>query len=157
MDEQIPHGHDKFLFKLILGVAGLIILLLIFQLGMFVGFRKANHSFQWGDNYHQVFGGPPGGFLRNFGGQDFVSGHGTTGTIAKIDSNDLIIKSDEGTEITVVVNGDTLIKNGSATIKISDLKVDEQVVIIGSPNPDGSINAEIIRVFNRPVPPPPLY
>lgn len=136
-------------FKCILAViAGLIILLLVFQLGVFVGLRKARFSYQWGDNYHRVFGGPRGGFMRDFQGRDFISGHGTAGTIAKIDGNTIVIKGRDGVEKSIVTTDKTTIKNGGADIKVSDLKVDESVVVIGSPNADGSINAEIVRVFD---------
>ncbi len=133
---------------LLAGVFGLIVLLLVFQLGVFVGFRKANFTFRWGDNYHKTFGGPRGGFLRDFSGRDFTNSHGTAGSVAKIDNQDLIIKGKDGVEKIVSVTDSTSIQKGRSTIKLSDIKVDDKVVVIGSPKEDGSIEAKIIRVFD---------
>ncbi len=145
-------------FKWLIGIIGsLIILLLVFQLGMFVGFRKAGFSYRWGDNYHRAFGGPKGGFLDDFQGRDFINGHGTAGTIAKIESSSLIIKDQGSVEKIINIANDTSIKQGMADKKLSDLKVDDRVVVIGSPKNDGSIDAKIVRVFdaNSPAPMPP--
>ena len=136
-------------FKWILkGLGALIVLLLVFQFGMFVGFRKARFSYGWGDNYHRNFGGPKGGFLRDFAGKDFINGHGTTGTVVKVDGNTIIVKGIDGTERTANISDQTAIRKGTETIKITDLKIDERIVIIGIPKDDGSIFAEIIRVFD---------
>ncbi|HTL39491.1 MAG TPA: hypothetical protein VL306_01640 [Methylomirabilota bacterium] len=139
---------DKRIKWALVGLGGLIILLLAFQFGMFVGFHKARFSYAWGDNYHRNFGGPQGGFLRDFSGKDFINGHGITGTVAKVETNTLVIKAQDGAEKTVNVTDQTTIRQGSQTIKISDLKPDERVVIIGTPKDDGTITAEIIRLFD---------
>jgi len=128
--------------------------LLIFQLGMYVGFRKANYSFGWGDNYHRTFGGPKDGFMRGFEGTDFVNGHGTAGTIASISDDGIIIKGGDGVEKMVTVSAKTSIIKGRSTIKASDLRVDDMVTVIGQPQNDGTVQAEIIRVFSTPAAPP---
>lgn len=136
-------------FKLILSaLGGLIILLLVFQLGMFVGFRKANFAFRWGDNYHRAFGGPQGGFLRNFEGRDFTSGHGVAGSIIKIDGSSIIVKGTDNIEKIIVVDSTTVISKGRQVIQLSDLKIDDRVVVIGSPKDDGSVAAKMLRVFD---------
>lgn len=159
---NLPNFFQSKAFKgALFGIGAFIILLLVFQLGVYVGFRKARFSFSWGDNYHQAFGGPRGGFLRDFEGKDFISGHGTAGTIAKIDGNNLIIKGQDGVEKIIAITENTSLVKGKTDIKLSDLKVDDRVVIIGSPKDDGSIEAKIIRIFDpgnmpSPFPPPPL-
>ena len=148
-------GQSKQFKWLLLGLGMLIILLLVFQLGMFVGFRKASFSYGWGDNYHRNFGGPRGGFLRDFVGKDFINSHGTTGTVAKVDGNTVIIKDQDGKEKSVIVSGNATVRKGAEAITVADLKVDERIVVIGTPEDDSSITAEIIRVFypNQPVVP----
>jgi hypothetical protein len=128
--------------------------LLIFQLGMYVGFLKANYSFSWGDNYHRTFGGPRGGFMRSFEGKDFMNGHGTAGTIASIDNSGIVVKGVDGMEKMVTISGKTSIMNGHMALKASDLQIDEMVTVIGQPQNDGTVQAEIIRVFGTPVVPP---
>ncbi len=138
-------------------LGGLILVLGIFQLGLFVGFHKAGYSYRWGENYHRAFGGPRGGFMndfkRDFDGRDFINGHGTTGTIIKIDESSLVIKGRDDMEKIVNVNNKTSIKNGRTNMVFTNLKVDDTVVIIGSPKDDGSIDAKIIRVFSPSTPP----
>lgn len=152
---NLPDFFQSKTFKAVLfGLGAFIILLLVFQLGVYVGFRKARFSFNWGDNYHRAFGGPRGGFLRDFEGKDFISGHGTTGSIAKIDGNNLIINGQDGAEKIIAVTENTSLKKGMADIKLSDLKVDDRVVIIGSPKDDGSIEARIVRIFESGNKPP---
>ncbi len=154
-------------FKIVLGcLGGLIIVLLIFKLGMVVGFKKANFSYRWGENYHQNFAGPRGGFfnraIRDFSDQDFIGAHGVFGQIIKIDpiknkiSNGvdgsiLVIKGQDNIEKVVLVKDNTVIDRFMETVKLSDLKVDDYIVVIGDPNESGQIEAKLIRI----VPPPP--
>lgn len=144
------------LFKgLILGISIfailLIFLLLIFKLGMLVGFRKAGFSYKWGENYHRNFAGPRGGFFGDSFGKDFIEAYGTFGQIIKIDGSTLIVKGRENVEKIVLVKENTTIKHLRETIKLSDLKVDDYIVVIGEPNDKGQIEAKFIRVM----PPPP--
>jgi hypothetical protein len=111
---------------------------------------KANFSYRWAEQYHKNFAGPRAGFFGDwrmppFG--DFIEGHGTFGEIIKIEGNNLVVKGRENIEKIVSVNEKTVIKSGFKDIKISDLKVGDMIVIIGSPNEQGQIEAKLIRVF----------
>jgi len=135
----------------LIGVGAFIAVLLIFGAGMAIGFKKADFSFRWGDNYHKNFGGPRGGFFKDFTGRDFIEAHGVFGQIIKIDGQMIIIKGQGNVERLVVVKDTTIINRGRETIKISDLKVDDSVVIVGQPNASGQIEAKLIRIM--PLPP----
>ncbi len=128
-----------------------IVLLLVFQAGMAVGFRKANFSFRWAENYHQNFAGPRGGFFgdfrRDFEGKDFIGSHGVFGSIIKIDNSTLVVKGTDNTEKIILLKDDTTINRLQEKIKAGDLKVDDNIVVIGSPNDSGQIEAKLIRVF----------
>ena len=141
--------QSKTFSRIIIGIIIAAVALLIFQLGMYVGFRKANFSFAWGDNYQNTFGGPRSGMMRNFVGNDFVNGHGTAGTIADIDGASLIIKDADGTEKMINVTNRTSIVSGHAKLLPADLRLDDAVTVIGQPGDDGTVSAEIIRVFAR--------
>jgi hypothetical protein len=132
---------------------GLVAALLIFQLGMYVGFRKANFSYGYGDNYHRTFGGPAGGFMRGFEGKDFVNGHGTSGTVASVSDDGIVIKGSDGMEKMIAISEKTSIIEGHAALKASDLHIDDIVTVIGRPRNDGTVSAEIIRVFGQHDPP----
>lgn len=133
-------------------IAGLIVFLLGFKAGLAIGFRKANFSFQWGDNYHKNFGGPKGGFLRNIEGKDFIESNGVFGQIIKTASSTLVIKDRGEVEKIVLINDSTSIRRGHDTLQFDALKTDDNVVIIGESNEAGQIEAKLIRVM----PPKPI-
>ena len=51
-------------------------------------------------------------------------------------------------EKAIIVSDKTKIINLRDVIKTSDLKIDDQVVIVGSPNDQGQIEAKLIRIFH---------
>jgi hypothetical protein len=135
----------------IIGLVGFAMLILVFGAGVKVGTMKAMYSYRWAENYHKNFGGPREGFLflsDNKGG--FVSSHGAVGQIIKIDDNALIVKDREITEKSVLVKEDTTILRLREEIQLSDLKVDDFIVVIGDPNDAGQVEAKLIRVMPSP-------
>jgi len=144
-------------FKIILvAIGSLIVLLLVFGAGEFVGYRKARFSYSWGENYHRNFGGPRGGFfewgrmpmsMMGPPSGDFIEGHGVFGSILKIDASTLLIKGEDNVERSVIVSDKTVITRGRSPMALGDLKVDDRVTVIGSPNAQGQIEAKFIRVF----------
>lgn len=148
-------------FKIAALAVGVFMLMLVsFAGGVAVGFMKARFSYKFGENYERNFvGGPfqePGmmgrgqqGMMRGSGGGGFRNGHGITGSIISITDNKIVIKDRNGQENTITVSDQTLIKSGQNTIKITDLKQDEQIVVMGRPGDNGTINADLIRVFDN--------
>jgi len=139
----------------IIGLAGFAVLILVFGAGVKVGTMKAKYSYRWAENYHRNFGGPRGGFfgeLKNFPRGEFINAHGVFGSIIKIEGNTIIAKAKDDVEKTVLVSDSTIIEKGRERVQLSNLKVDEGVVIIGSPNEEGQIEAKLIRVFDGSVP-----
>jgi len=157
MEEEIKTSKKSsrdILKGIIIGLAVFIVIVLIFGAGIFVGGMKARFSYRWAESYHKNFAGPQGGFFGDWRAPipipfpgDFIESHGTFGQIIKIEGNTLIIKGRGDVEKVVLVTEKTIIQSGRKDIKISDLKVDDQVVIIGSPNEQGQIEAKLIRVF----------
>jgi hypothetical protein len=144
--------HD-ILKWIIVGLLSIIVLVLVFGLGVFVGEKKAKFSYHWAENYHRMFAGPKAGFLGNLKMppfppfDEFIEGHGTFGEIIKIEGNNLVVKGRGNVEKVIVVTEKTVIKSGRKDIKLSDLKIGDVIVIIGSPNDKGQIEAKLIRVF----------
>lgn len=138
------------------GVGTLIILMMVFQAGAFVGFKKAEFTFGWGNNYYKNFAGPRAGMMpgeemmRGFEGRDLMNGHGVVGSIIKIDAQNIIIKGQDNLEKIIVTDDKTQIMNMRDSIKITDLKQDDNLVIIGSPDESGQITAKLIRVLPTP-------
>jgi len=145
-------------FKIAAGVVGSFILaLVIFGAGVSVGIHKARFSYRFGENYERNFMGPrpggpmggPMGFFRDMEGRDFRNGHGISGNIVSISDNTIAIKDPQNKEISIAVNNKTVIKDRMNDVKITDLKQDEKIVVIGKPGDNGVINADLIRVFNN--------
>jgi hypothetical protein len=146
--------ESKLFRGIILGIAGLIILVFVFGLGVFVGMKRADFSFRWADEYHRNFGGPKGGFFGDFMGMnnEFANANGSFGQIINIDTstNTLTIKDVSNVEKNILVNDKTAIIYQRKNIKLPDLKINDSVVVIGEPNNSGQIQAELIRVMPSP-------
>src|SRR3989338_7677813 len=77
----------------IVGLAGFIVLILVFGAGMKVGTLKARYSYRWAENYHRNFAGPRSGFFSDWGNSprgEFINAHGVFGSIIKIDGNTML-------------------------------------------------------------------
>ena len=143
--------QSKMSRKIIFGVGIAVVVLAVFQAGMFVGYRKAAFSYKWGDNYYRTFGGrhrgEMGGMMGLFRGKDFSSSHGTIGKIISIDLPTLAIEDKDGVEKIILITDDTVIKKFRGNIQPADIKIDDSVTVIGSPNADAQIEAKFIRLL----------
>lgn len=147
-------------FKIVVLVAAFILTALVsFVGGAKIGFHKALFSCRWGENYERNFmdsrpsfghSGFMGGMMRGFEGDDFRNSHGLSGTIISVSDNTLIIEDSEKKENTVEVKDETIIKKKHlGSLKLSDLKVDDRVVVMGRPDDSGVVSAILIRVFEK--------
>ncbi|HET8575217.1 MAG TPA: hypothetical protein VFM02_03560 [Candidatus Paceibacterota bacterium] len=140
---------------IMIGLVVAIFLFALFQFGVFVGYQKAHFSGRLGDNYRKNFEnahqGDPGDF---FGGRMLPGGHGASGEIVSIALPKLVIAGPNNLEKTVVVNDETLVREFRNAIKTSDLKVGDHVVVLGTPDDQGQVNAKFIRVMPPPSVPP---
>ena len=143
------HFADSSLIKKILiGIGSLVFLLLAFKAGEVVGYHKARFSYQWAQGYHRNFGGPRHGFFDDFSDKkDYINAHGTFGNVIKIDGDTLIISSQSNAEKVILINDKTLILRNRETIKASDIKIDDRVLVIGSGTAQGQIEAKFIRLL----------
>jgi len=87
----------------------------------------------------------PGAMLTRQAGRGGVtqSGDGIRGTIQAIEGEVLVISASEGT-IRVETTDTTLIEK-TMPVGVDELEVDEQVVVLGRRNDDGSITARSIQ------------
>ena len=154
MEEQ-KHNQKVFsheiLKRIIVGLLAIVVLILVFGLGILIGEKKAKFSYLWAENYHKMFAGPPVGFFRDwrsFPRARFIEAHGNFGEIIKMKENEFVLKGKDDVEKVILIDDKTIIKKGRETIKNENLKVGNWVVVIGSPNEEGKIEAKFIRVFN---------
>lgn len=150
-------------FKIAASIVGAILIaLLIFASGLAVGLHKAKFSCRFGENYEKNFMGHQSGMdkpmgpmgkmkekFRDMEGRGFRNAHGLAGTIISIADNSFVVKDRDNKENAVAVTDKTVIKLGRDDIKISDLKQNDNIVVMGQPSEDGTINADLIRVFNN--------
>jgi hypothetical protein len=147
--------ESKVAFRILLGIGIVIVLLLVFSAGVSVGFRKASFGRAWGENYERNFGMRPEHPI--FGNDNFPNSHGATGKIIKVELPTIIIQDKNNTEKVVLIKDDTKIQEMMQDIKASDLSIDKYVIVIGSPNNQGQIEAKFIRVMPLGMPVPPHF
>lgn len=128
------HMKDIFTSKrsanIFVALASIFIVLIIFWAGMRVGYKQAHFREQWGANY-----------IRN--------SHGAFGQIISIDLPALVIKGRSEAEKTVLVGTSTAVMSFRDKASVSDLKVGDAVVVIGTPDGQGRITASLIRIAPR--------
>lgn len=129
-------------------VGGLLFVILIFQLGVVVGYKKASFSYRLGEEYHRSFNGPRSGMMpRDLGPQPFFEAHGAIGKIINLDLPVLVVQSPDGSEKLVQITSSTIIRQFRDSLNISDLKLDDMVVVVGAPNEEGRVEAKLIRIM----------
>lgn len=154
--EEIKNNINKFTesnnFKNIAFIfGGLFILFFVFQMGMMAGFRKASFSRDWGNNYERNFGpmhkAPPfiGG---DIGG--LPNAHGAIGKIIKVEYPNIVVLDKDQTEKIVTINDQTNILERKEKVGKEVLVVDKYIIVIGSPNTSGQIEAKLIRIIPSP-------
>jgi hypothetical protein len=156
MEEIKPIKQNDAAIKVIKIILVFIILISVFGLGMFIGETKARFAFRWFENYPKNFAGPKGGFVNDwqklpFPPGDILEAHGTFGKIIKINGADFVIEGKDKIERIIKVSENTAIRsfrNMDSSLKLSDLKIGDYVMIIGSANEEGQIDAQFIRVLN---------
>lgn len=144
------------MFMKIVYILGIIIVIsLIFQAGFFVGFKKASFGRDWNNNYAANFGpsrrGPfmmEGGFGNS---KDLPNAHGAIGKIIKTELPIIIVMDNKDkVEKVILINDKTEIRRMRDRVFKEDLKVDDFIVVIGSPNAQGQIEAKLIRLLPAP-------
>jgi len=135
---------------ILIGIGIAIAAIIIFNLGMFVGYQKANFSYRWSENYQNNFAGPRQGFMAEMEGHDFIDSHGVFGQIIKLDNNSLVIKGRDNVEKIISLSAETTIHRLNESIKAADLQLNDLIVVIGDPDDSGKIAAKLIRVMPSP-------
>jgi hypothetical protein len=146
---KMKHFVDSQNFKKSVKVIGIFaIALLIFQAGVFVGFRKASFYGAFGNNFRKNFGEQRGG-PRGMLGRDIPNAHGVVGSVVDISLPTIVVAGDDGIEKLVLVGEKCLLRKFRENITAQDLVVGDSVVVIGMPGKDGKIKAQLIRIMPK--------
>jgi hypothetical protein len=153
-EKQSNKKINRDILKLvIIGLVAFAVIVLIFGAGIVVGGMTAKFSYRWAESYHKNFAGPQGGFFGDWRKMppmpgEFIEGHGAFGKIIEIEDSSFVVEGRDDVEKIIIMGEDTIIKREMETVE-DGLKLDEYVVIIGSPNEQGQIEAKLIRIFDE--------
>lgn len=145
--------QSKIFRGILVGILITIILLIIFQAGVAVGERRASFAYRFGNNFEKNFRDPRGGgFMQEGfpGGANMPSGHGAVGKIVSIALPLVVVAGPDNLEKTVVIGDTTEIREFQETIKADELTVGDFIIVLGTPNDEGQVDAKLIRL----APPP---
>jgi len=143
--------QSKTFTGVLFGIGLAAVAVMIFQAGIWIGYKKASFSFRQGDNYYRTIGGMGGQFAPGLPHGDFTGAHGSAGRIVEISLPTFIIEDMDGSEKVVLVKDDTAIRRFHEDIGPEELQPDDFAVVIGSPDEQSRIGARLIRLL----PPPP--
>lgn len=153
--EDLKNKVNKFVeskkFMVIVYILGAIFILsFVFQAGMIAGYRKASFSRNWGDNYERNFSPMRGApkFIDDIKGAP--NAHGAIGKIIKVDLPNIVVLDKDQIEKVVVINDNTNILEMREKVTKDLLTTDKFIVVIGSPNDQGQIEAKLIRIMPSP-------
>lgn len=137
----------------VIGLGVAVLVLVIFQAGMVAGYHKARFGARFGDNFNRNFVDPrASGFGKGFGDRNFpIGGHGAVGEIVSIALPQIVVAGPDNLEKTILIKDDTLVRQFRNEVPVTDLKVGDRIVVLGTPNDDGQVEAKLIRT----VPPTP--
>ncbi len=114
------------------GIGMLLVSIIIFQAGMLVGTRKSAFMHEQAQRLPL--------------NRQLPAAHGTAGPIIGISLPRIIVADQDRTEKTIFVRPDTLIRSDQKELLPEDLQVGNFIVVIGTPDPEGTILANLIRV-----------
>src|SRR3989344_8974532 len=141
-------------FRFLYGIGILIAAFFIFSAGVTVGFHKAYFGRAWQEHYGENFG-PGYGNTRFLGigakmPDYFPNAHGVIGKIIKTGPEGMIVIDKSGMEKMIFFNEGVEVQKGGSRIQISDLNIDDFVVVIGSSDDKGVIQAKFARILPHP-------
>ena len=149
MNLQNIHPSKK-VRVIIFGLGVAILALIIFQAGVVAGYHKARFGARYGDSFSRNFVDPHQRFDRGFFSGGAPGGHGAVGEIVSIALPQMVVAGSDNLEKTVLVASSTRIREFQTELSTSDLKIGTTVVVLGAPDTNGKIVAQLIRVLPAP-------
>lgn len=126
--------QNKWLKIILVAVGAVLALCILFGAGVFV-LRWSSQS-----------GSRPAGLLRRTFG--LGAGHGAIGKIQTLGDQTITLELRDGTMQAVRVDSKTRIERNRKRITFQDLRVEDRIIVVGSPDGQGQIVAEWIHVFS---------
>jgi hypothetical protein len=152
MSEESNKKTIHVLTLTIVAIGSAAVIIFSFGVGVYVGQERAKFSFGWAESYHRNFGGPMMGTSGNFPAKEYINAHGIYGTILSVNGTIIIIKGQDAVEKTVLISEKTTVRNSDTLLKAADLKAGDLIVVIGSPDDQGRVKADFIRIIPSTIP-----
>lgn len=133
--------------NIVLVFVTLFVLSLTFEAGTFVGYHKARFSRDWSDKYERNFGMMRPDSFRGMMYGKYPSAHGAIGKVLTVTLPTFSINGTDGIEKTIVIGTSTIIRQVNGDTSSTTIKAGDNVIILGTPNSDGQIDAKLIRVI----------
>jgi hypothetical protein len=128
--------------KLLAALGVIIIVLFIFEAGVITGYHKAAFAEHWAEHYSDNFG-PMNGFPP----RGIANPHGTAGSIVSVSLPTFVVAGPSEAERTVEVDAQTIIRKGTTLASTTDLVKGATVIVIGTPDDNGIIDAGFVRIM----------
>ncbi len=139
---------------ILIGVIGTLVVIGIFQAGMFIGFHKALFMMhgQGRGGMSAPFGfgpGKNGGRVMQIALPAGMSEmHGAIGTIKNITLPTFTLTERDNTDRDVLISSTTKIRRNRDQIEARQLRVRDNVIIFGQPDGQARIEARLIRIMD---------
>ncbi len=127
-----------------------LLFLIAFATGTFVGYHRAIFGREWDDSYYGNVSRFDRVFMPFMHGDD-INSHGAIGNITSVKLPAIMVQGPNQAEQVVVVSSSTMVRMMRSPASVGDLKSGQWVVVIGSADQNGEIQATLIRI----IPPPP--
>ena len=140
---------------ILLGIGLFLAVLVIFEAGMVAGYHKAFFSYRMGEDYYKTFDNGDNGMMPIPGfmnARELPNQNGAVGNIVKISLPTITVADKDGVEKTILIGDDTVIRQFRDTLQPADLAIGNFIIVIGSPNNQSQIDANLIRVLPAPAP-----
>lgn len=128
-------------------LGGFFLLVLVFHAGQIIGFRKAELSLGLLGG-RGAYGYVDQEFLREFVDREVVNSHGVSGVVVSVAEPFFIMQSSSGLEREVSVSGNTIIRRGPSSITLQELRPLNRVVVLGSTEDTGTLEAKFVRILD---------
>lgn len=129
-------------------LCSVLVVLIVFGLGIAVGYRRAIFASDFGENYyHSMYGSPFGKPMIGVMGLGPITMHGVAGEVIDVASGTILVRDATGDEESVLIVSGTPIREMNNNILMSDVDVGDNVTVIGAPDPQGQVEARFVRVF----------
>lgn len=155
MNNKIKKVLESKEFKILIFILGIIIVIFwIFEIGFYSGLRRATFGRDWGNHYFENFGPRQGRGnipMMNMMREEFPNSNGAIGKIIKIELPLITVLDRDNVEKVVLIDDKAIVIKQKQEIKSTELRMDDFIVTIGSPNSQGQIEAKFIRIM--PLPP----